>query len=114
VFAFVWLCIDHFSRCVLQYARALELAAPFNKLVEAISQEPEWLLETLASVEASGQDEFTSRLMALQVKLLMLHQFGKHLTNESVSSVPSVKFSSEVASSSGFIWASTGAITCST
>jgi hypothetical protein len=41
-------------------------------LVEAISQDPEWLLETLAPVEASGQDEFTARLMALQVTMLMM------------------------------------------
>ena len=47
-----------------QYIRAIELAAPFNNLVEAISQEPQWLLETLKDVES--QDAFTAELMALQ------------------------------------------------
>lgn len=46
-----------------QYIRAIELAAPFNTLVEKISQQPDWLLKTLATVE--GEDEFTGRLMSL-------------------------------------------------
>ncbi len=46
-----------------QYARAIELAAPFNSLVESISRQPQWLLDTLAPVEA--KDSFTAQLMAL-------------------------------------------------
>jgi len=34
-----------------QFMRAIELAVPFNNLVEACARSPEWLLETLATVE---------------------------------------------------------------
>lgn len=48
---------------VQQFTRAVELAAPFNSLVDAVAAQPQWLLGTLASVEA--EDAFTARLMAL-------------------------------------------------
>jgi|AntAceMinimDraft_5_1070358.scaffolds.fasta_scaffold114505_1 hypothetical protein len=34
-----------------QFMRAVELAVPFNNLVDACAKSPEWLLDTLASVE---------------------------------------------------------------
>ena len=36
--------------------------------MQAVAQDPEWLLSTLASVEE--QDEFTARVMALQREVL--------------------------------------------
>lgn len=51
-----------------KYIRAVQLAAPFNQLVEAVASQPAWLLDTLQSVEAT--DTFTARLMALMREVM--------------------------------------------
>ena len=53
-----------------QYIRAVEIAAAFNTLVESVSQQPVWLLDTLKAVEK--QDEFTARLTSLLREVLSM------------------------------------------
>jgi len=60
-----------------QYIRAVQLAPVFNTLVENISQQPEWLLETLAPVE--GHDKFTSQLLDLMRDVMKSGGEKQHL-----------------------------------